>query len=62
LKLSQADYHCNELSAHWHHVVSRDTSHSVQAISNSRKISYVILIQDDQTDQRIEKSTSLEEH
>jgi len=50
LKLSQADYHCNELSAHQHCVISRDMSHSAQAISNDRKILHVILIQNDQTD------------
>jgi len=62
LKLSQVNYYCNELSACWCHIISRDVSHSVQAISNDRKISHVILIQNDQIDQKIEKFTSLEKH
>ena len=61
MKSSQADYHCNELSAHWYCVISRNMFCSAQAISNNRKIIHIISVQDEQTDQRSERSTSLEE-
>ena len=57
MKSLQADYHCNELSAYQYYVISKDMSHSVWAISNDEKTSWVISVQDDKTDQRSRWST-----